>query len=62
MCPNTLSILGRSLRFGFNVNMLEEHAKLIAAAINKVDAVLGRIIKMKCHFGAKPLPKIKLAN
>ncbi len=41
MCPNTLSILGRSLRFGFNVNMLEEHAKLIAAAINKVDAVLG---------------------
>lgn len=41
MCPNTLSILGRSLRFGFNVNMLEEHAKLMAAAINKVDAVLG---------------------
>ena len=33
MCPNTLSILGRSLRFGFNVNMLKEHTKLIATAI-----------------------------
>jgi len=41
MCPHTLSILGRALRFGFNVNMSEEHAKLMAAAINKVDAVLG---------------------
>ena len=39
MCPNTLSILGKSLRFGFNVNMLKEHTKLIAAAINKVNAV-----------------------
>jgi dTDP-4-amino-4,6-dideoxygalactose transaminase len=41
MCPNTLSILSRSLRFGFNVNMKEEHAKLMAKAINKVDSVLG---------------------
>ena len=42
MCPRTLSILSRALRFGFNVNMREEHAKLMAAAINKVDAVLGQ--------------------
>ena len=41
MCPRTLSILSRALRFGFNVNMREEHAKLMAAAINKVDAALG---------------------
>jgi len=41
MCPRTLSILSRALRFGFNVNMREEHVKLMAAAINKVDAVLG---------------------
>lgn len=41
MCPRTLSILGRALRFGFNVNMQEEHAKLMAKAINKVDAALG---------------------
>ncbi|MBD3181700.1 aminotransferase class I/II-fold pyridoxal phosphate-dependent enzyme [Candidatus Poribacteria bacterium] len=41
MCPVTLSILGRALRFGFNMNMEEEHAKLMAAAINKVDAALG---------------------
>ncbi len=41
MCPMTLSILGRALRFGFNVNMQEEHARLMAAAINKVDAALG---------------------
>ena len=41
MCPQTLSILSRALRFGFNVNMQEEHARLMAAAINKVDAVLG---------------------
>lgn len=41
MCPRTLSILGRALRFGFNVKMREEHAHLMAAAINKVDAVLG---------------------
>jgi hypothetical protein len=41
MCPQTLSILSRALRFGFNMNMQEEHAKLMAAAINKVDAALG---------------------
>lgn len=41
MCPNTLSILSRSLRFGFNVNMKEEHAKQMAKAINKVDAAFG---------------------
>ena len=41
MCPQTLSILGRALRFGFNVNMQEDHARFMAAAINKVDAVLG---------------------
>ena len=41
MCPRTLSILSRALRFGFNVNMQEEHAKLMASAINKVDAALG---------------------
>ncbi len=41
MCPQTLSLLGRALRFGFNVNMQEEHARLMAVAINKVDAVLG---------------------
>lgn len=40
MCPKTLSILSRALRFGFNVNMREEHAKLMAKAINKVDAAL----------------------
>jgi 8-amino-3,8-dideoxy-alpha-D-manno-octulosonate transaminase len=41
MCPRTLSILSRALRFGFNVNMREEHALLMAASINKVDAALG---------------------
>lgn len=41
MCPQTLSLLGRALRFGFNVNMQETHAQLMAAAINKVDAALG---------------------
>ena len=41
MCPQTLSILGRSLRFDFNMNMTVEHARLMAAALNKVDAALG---------------------
>ena len=41
MCPQTLSILGRSLRFDFNMNMTEEHARLMAAALNKVDTALG---------------------
>ena len=41
MCPQTLSILGRSLRFDFNMNMSEEHPRLMGAALNKVDAALG---------------------
>ena len=41
MCPQTLSILGRSLRFDFNMNMTVEHARQMAAALNKVDAALG---------------------
>ena len=41
MCPQTLSILGRSLRFDFNMNMTEEHARQLAAAVNKVDRALG---------------------
>ena len=40
MCPNTLDLLGRTLRFDFNMNMTEEHARLIAEALNKVDAAL----------------------
>jgi dTDP-4-amino-4,6-dideoxygalactose transaminase len=41
MCPQTLSILSRTLLFNFNMNMNEEHARLMAAALNKVDASLG---------------------
>jgi len=41
MLPQTLDILGRSLRFDFNMNMTVEHARLMARALNKVDAVLG---------------------
>ena len=41
MCPQTLSILSRSLRFDFNMNMEVEHARLMAEALNKVDAALG---------------------
>ena len=41
MCPQTLSLLGRSLRFDFNMNMTPEHARQIAEALNKVDAALG---------------------
>ena len=41
MCPKTLDILGRTLRFDFNMNMDIEHTRLIAQALNKVDAVLG---------------------
>lgn len=40
MCPRTLDILNRTLRLGFNVNMTPEHGKLIAQAVNKVDAAL----------------------
>jgi 8-amino-3,8-dideoxy-alpha-D-manno-octulosonate transaminase len=41
MCPQTLDILGRALRFGFNMRMTPAHAELMARAINKVDAALG---------------------
>ena len=41
MCPQTLDILGRSLRFDFNMNMTVEHARLMADALNKVDAAIG---------------------
>ena len=41
MCPQTLSILGRSLRFDFNMKMDPEHARQMAEALNKVDAALG---------------------
>jgi hypothetical protein len=40
MCPRTLDILGRALRFGFNLKMTPDHAKQMAHAINKVDAAL----------------------
>ena len=41
MLPQTLDILGRSLRFDFNMNMTQEHARQMARALNKVDAALG---------------------
>lgn len=41
MCPRTLDILSRAVRFSLNVNMKPEHGKLIAQAVNKVDAALG---------------------
>ena len=41
MCPRTLDILGRSVRFDFNMNMTPEHAKLMAKAVNQVDRALG---------------------
>lgn len=41
MCPQTLDILGRSLRFDFNMNMTVEHARQMGQALNKVDAALG---------------------
>ncbi len=40
MCPNTLDILSRAVRFSLNVNMEPEHGALIAQAVNKVDAAL----------------------
>jgi len=42
MCPRTLDILGRALRFGFVMGMEERHAELMASAINKVDAALAQ--------------------
>lgn len=41
MLPRTLDLLGRSLRFDFNVNMSTDHARQMARALNKVDAALG---------------------
>ena len=41
MCPQTLDVLGRSIRFDFNMNMTVEHARLMAEALNKVDAAVG---------------------
>ena len=40
MCPRTLDILGRALRLHFHMNTTEKHVRLIATAINKVDAAL----------------------
>ena len=41
MCPQTLDILSRTLRFDFHMNMSREQAGLIGDALNKVDYVLG---------------------
>ena len=41
MCPQTLDILGRTLRFDFHMNMSKEQASLIGTALNKVDYALG---------------------
>lgn len=40
LCPRSLDLLGRALRFPFNVQMTGTHARLMAEAINKVDAAL----------------------
>lgn len=40
MCPQTLDILNRSLRFGFNMRMTIEHARLMGRAVTKVDRLL----------------------
>ena len=39
MCPRSLDILGPALRF--NMDISEGHARLMARALNKVDAALG---------------------
>lgn len=41
MCPRTLDLLSRALRFGFNMRMTPAHAEQMARAINKVDRALG---------------------
>ncbi len=41
MCPRTLDILDRALRFGFTMTMQVEHARAMASAINKVDRAFG---------------------
>lgn len=40
MCPKTLDLLGRALRFGFNMKTQTHHAETMAAAVNKVDRCL----------------------
>ncbi len=40
MCPQSLDILNRALRFGFNMRMTTHHARLMARAITKVDRLL----------------------
>jgi len=40
MCPNTLDILGRSLRITLNIKMSETNIAEFAAAINKVDSMV----------------------
>lgn len=40
MCPRTLDLLGRALRFGFNMKTQTHHAEAMAAAVNKVDRCL----------------------
>jgi 8-amino-3,8-dideoxy-alpha-D-manno-octulosonate transaminase len=41
MCPRSLDLLNRALRFSFCLAMNEGHARQMATAINKVDACLG---------------------
>ena len=38
MCPNTLDILGRCMRFGINTRMTAQNMEEVAAAINYADA------------------------
>lgn len=40
MCPKTLDILSRSLRFTINIKMTEQNILEVAEAINKVDAAM----------------------
>lgn len=40
MCPQTLDLLNRALRFSFNMRMHEGHARQMARAIGKVDRAL----------------------
>lgn len=41
MCPTTLDLLSRCIRFDLHMNLERDHAVLIAKALNKVDAALG---------------------
>ena len=40
MCPQSVDLLNRALRFGFNMQMNAQHARLMARAITKVDRLL----------------------